>query len=295
MNRPRPPSWLKPWILPFWNFGHRLTLRTGEYQGAVRHRRFGHCDVCGRFAPWLYQRRVVPARLEELWELSPQLARALAAKESSSCAWCQAKLRGRRLARVILDTYPVGTPPAPASSLKEWVGTNEAQSLRVAEINRIDGLHDVLSKLPRLAYSEFEPEGNAEKVRIEDLTRLTYPDASFDLVLTSESLEHVPDLPAALSEIHRVLDTGGCHVFTLPLLPGVPLTSARSVVIQGEVKHLLPEIRHPGGDIGYPVFTEFGADLPEILKRAGFEVEMRFGPIRGDDIAQVWICRKKTP
>ena len=177
--------------------------------------------------------------------------------------------------------------------MNAWIRTNEARSLRIAEINRIDGLHEVLSGLPEFTYSDFNPEGGTENVRSEDLTRLTYPDAAFDLVLTSESLEHVPDLGRALFEIHRVLAPGGRHIFTVPLLPGIPHTFPRSVLHpDGSIRHLKPEIRHPGGDVGYPVFTEFGADLDEILTKAGFEVEMAFGPVRDDDLGQVWICRK---
>lgn len=293
MTKPRPPAWLKPLVLPMWNGGYRLAIRGGEYLGAVRHRRFGWCDVCGRFGPWLYQRRVISPKLEELWGLTPKWAETLATKESSDCHWCGTKLRGRRLARVVLDTYPVGTPPAPASSINTWIRSNEARSLRVAEINRIDGFHQILSSLPELTYSDFNPEGNADEVRSEDLTHLTYSDAAFDLVLTSESLEHVPDFQTALSEIHRVLAPGGRHIFTVPLLPDVPHTFPRSILhSDGTVAHLKPEIRHPGGDVGYPVFTEFGADLDEILRKAGFEVEMAFGPVREDDLAQVWICRK---
>ena len=92
------------------------------------------------------------------------------------------------------------------------------------------------------------------------MTRLTYPDASFDLVLTSETLEHVPDLDAALAETRRVLAPGGRHVFTVPLLPGVPATYSRiRTGPDGAAVHLAPPICHPGGDVGYPVFTEFGA------------------------------------
>ena len=45
----------------------------------------------------------------------------------------------------------------------------------------------------------------------------------------------------------------------------------------GSIEKLVPEIRHPGGDVGYPVFTEFGTDLTDILARAGFETEVRTG------------------
>lgn len=288
---------LKRLLLPAWNLGHRLAWRAGEYLDALRHGRFERCSVCGRSGPILYRRWVIPPKLEQLWGLSPREAEALARKESSNCSRCGAPLRVRRLARALLDAVPVGTPPAPARSVARWVRRLEVRGLRVAEINRIEGLHDQLRRLPGHAYSDFRadvpPGAVVAGVRSEDLTRLTYPDAAFDLVLTSETLEHVPDLAAALGEIRRVLAPGGLHLFTVPILPGVPRTFARTVVgPDGGRTVLFPPLCHPGGDVGYPVFTEFGADLPDLLRRAGFEAEVRFGPTTADDLAQVFVCRK---
>jgi ubiquinone/menaquinone biosynthesis C-methylase UbiE len=42
---------------------------------------------------------------------------------------------------------------------------------------------------------------------------LPFPDASFDLVLGHAVLHHLPDLPAAMGEFHRVLQPGGTVVF----------------------------------------------------------------------------------
>src|SRR5262249_35089471 len=151
---------------------------------------------------------------------------------SSDCAWCGGKLRARRLAQVLLQTYPVGMPQQPARSVAVWGRHPEVKMLRVAEINHIDGLLAGPRPLPGLAASDFtpgEPPGAwIDGIRSEDLTRLTYPDAAFDLVLTSETLEHVPVLTAALSEIHRVLVPGGRHIFTVPRLAGVERTFARA-------------------------------------------------------------------
>ena len=182
-------------------------------------------------------------------------------------------------------------------SLAEWALAPAARALKIAEINRIDGLHELLAGLPYASCSEYDPGSSdgppADGIRSEDLTRLTYGDESFDLVLTSESLEHVPVFELALREIHRVLVPGGRHIFTIPVLPGVPRTFARSVVLaDGSIEDRAPRICHPGGDWGYPVFTEFGADLPELLQQAGFEVDVYFGPSREDDLAQVYVCRK---
>jgi SAM-dependent methyltransferase len=294
----RPLHWLaplKPWLVPVWNaIVHRLRA-LAEFAASLARGRIERCAVCGRTAVMILRPRVIPDRLAQLWQLAPRQRAALARKESLDCSLCGAKLRARRLAQVLLDTFTDSSAP-PASSVREWVETPYAQQLDVAEINPIDGLHAQLARLPRLACSEFrDPHGTETDSTIphEDLTRLTYPDASFDLVLTSETLEHVPDLARALAEIRRVLKPGGRHVFTIPVLPGTPRTFPRARRRDdGLVEHLATPISHPGGDVGYPVFTEFGADLAEIFSAARFESHVRFGPVSDDDLAQVYVCTR---
>ncbi|MCA9299430.1 MAG: class I SAM-dependent methyltransferase [Phycisphaerales bacterium] len=52
----------------------------------------------------------------------------------------------------------------------------------------------------------------------QDLERQTFPDASFDLVITQDVFEHVLDPASAFREIARTLRPGGAHVFTTPLV-----------------------------------------------------------------------------
>jgi SAM-dependent methyltransferase len=49
-----------------------------------------------------------------------------------------------------------------------------------------------------------------------DACRLPFPDGTFDRVIASEVLEHVPDDAAALSELCRVLRPGGTLAATVP-------------------------------------------------------------------------------
>ena len=120
-----------------------------------------------------YRRGIIPRRLEELWGLSPVLAEAFAERNVAlarfagpGCADAGAAGRARAL--------PGRLPPAPACSLARWVEQPGARALRIAEINRIDGLHEHLSRLPHLSWSDYdsglspEPTGPAHPLRGPD-------------------------------------------------------------------------------------------------------------------------------
>ncbi len=62
---------------------------------------------------------------------------------------------------------------------------------------------------------EIATERTADTVR-GDGTRLPFPDASFDRVMASEVLEHIPDDVAAFRELARVLRPGGTMAVTVP-------------------------------------------------------------------------------
>lgn len=51
----------------------------------------------------------------------------------------------------------------------------------------------------------------------EDLTSLSFDEGSFDYVLCSHVMEHIPADIAAFNEIHRVLKKGGVCIFQVPI------------------------------------------------------------------------------
>src|SRR5207253_7983377 len=82
-------------------------------------------------------------------------------------------------------------------------------------------------------------------VRNEDLTALTFADRSFDLVVTFDVFEHIPDVMTAFRECRRVLAPGGRLFFSVPF----GLNSRRNVIraVQGQdgsIEHLLPPEYH---------------------------------------------------
>ena len=53
----------------------------------------------------------------------------------------------------------------------------------------------------------------------QDLQQTSFDDESFDIIITSEVFEHIPDAIGAEKEVMRILRPGGVYCFTVPFLP----------------------------------------------------------------------------
>jgi SAM-dependent methyltransferase len=116
------------------------------------------------------------------------------------------------------------------------------------------------------------PPGSTERgFRSEDLSRQTFPDESFDLVITQDVMEHVLDPEAAFREIARTLKPGGAHVFTTPIYPDLAISERRARVRDGEVEYLAEPEYHgnPIDEAGSLVTVHWGQDIGEIIARSG--------------------------
>jgi len=82
------------------------------------------------------------------------------------------------------------------------------------DMNRADA--DVANRTLNVMHHEGEDGGGAKLVCASDITRLPFADESFDVVICSEVLEHIPDLDRAVSEIIRVLKPGKSLVVSVP-------------------------------------------------------------------------------
>jgi SAM-dependent methyltransferase len=106
-----------------------------------------------------------------------------------------------------------------------------------------------------------------------DLGSQPFSDHTFDVVVTQDVLEHVPEPAVALAETCRTLKSGGVHVFTVPRTPGTK-TRARAVVREGNLVAVEPAVYHrnPIDRSGSLVVTDWGGDLESIVEQAcGFE------------------------
>lgn len=243
----------------------RTLLKRARYMSHSRQ----SCPACGQTGRLITNAVLWPDLIAE-WELSSAWADWIDEREGRTCEHCGSNLRSRQLALALVSSInnELGTT---ASCLHELCNSPRVTSLDVAEINFVGGLHTFLKKLPQLRYSEF---GSKEPgVPSEDLMCLSYPDATFDLVITSDTLEHVPDIDVALGEISRVLKPSGMHIFTVPVVWDRPATRQRAIIDNGKVVHLLPPSSHGAKD-EFLVFYEFGADFIKRCEEAGFKVDL---------------------
>jgi SAM-dependent methyltransferase len=182
------------------------------------------------------------------WQLSPDERAYVDRQQGKVCTQCAANLRSIALSDAILEA--VGTH----LTLQEFMASPPAASLVILEINEAGTLGPILRDIPGHTLATYPAV---------DMHCLPYPDDNFDLVVHSDTLEHVMHPIRALSECRRVLRPGGSLCFTIPTIVG-RLTRSRAGLPKSF--HGFPET----GSDDYLVHTEFGADMWTFVLAAGF-------------------------
>lgn len=165
------------------------------------------------------------------------------------------------------------------------------EELDILELDPNSCLRSFLSRGRSYRRTYFRPGHTAGTVRedgsvMEDITHLTLADASLDLIVSSDVLEHVPDAAAAFRESFRVLRPGGAHVFTVPF---EPQTIRRAVIENGQLRHLEEPEYHsdPLDPRGILAFWHMGPDLQQQFGDTGLVFRLVKGP-EGKRRSVVW-------
>jgi SAM-dependent methyltransferase len=232
----------------------RVARAASPPDGLVELEQRGRCASCDRASLFLRCSDGKVGAMSSEWPYDRLVVRALRSRENYFCLWCGRNYRMRGLASVA----------------RAWLA-----GARVFEPASF-GVFAPRARRSTVAYetSEFLPlearrpaYGNP---RHEDIQALTLADASVDLVLTSEVFEHVADAWAGFKEVRRVLRPTGRHIFTVPDVPGSPTTIRDPHQPVYHIDPLRPE--------GALVITDFGDDLPDLLRPLGFETTVHFMP-----------------
>jgi SAM-dependent methyltransferase len=138
--------------------------------------------------------------------------------------------------------------------------------------------------------------------RCENLEKLTFPEASFDLVLTQDVFEHIFHPDRVIGEIERVLKPGGAYLMTVPIVMKSRTSRRRARIdSNGNITHLKkPEYHHnPIDQRGSLVTIDWGYDILDYIT---VHSSLRCMMIHIDDLTrgiraefiEVIVCRRGT-
>jgi len=204
------------------------------------------CPVCGEKE--FKSVAVLWKDLIEKWALSSDEAAYINRQQGFHCLACKNNLRTMALADAILNAYKI------ESTLATAVASGSLDDVSILEVNHAGALTKSLDPLPQhhlITYPDY------------DLLDLKITSDKYDLVIHSDTLEHVPDPIRALSECRRVLKENGKCIFTVPIVTG-RLSRSRA--------GLPPSYHGNRNSSGHDLLvqTEFGSDCWEYVLQAGF-------------------------
>ena len=159
-----------------------------------------------------------------------------------------------------------------------------------------------------VATSRFEPRQKRGKklggrTTNQNLEALTFADASFDVVITSDVLEHVRLDERAHRKIRRVLKPGGVHLFTVPHFRDRSTLTRVEVVDPADPSsdRYLTEKEYHGdanSEEGRALsYRSYGIDLDDRLATLDFAVDYTMDefPEKGIRNTELFYCRLASP
>jgi SAM-dependent methyltransferase len=170
------------------------------------------------------------------------------------CLKCNSIPRERALMRAI-DLF-----------LPKWTSMKIHESSPSAKTSKYMG-----RKCKDYSYSQYFPNIDSgayhNGTRCENLEKLTFEDGSFDLFITQDVLEHVNRPDKVFSEIARVLNSNGAHVFTVPLYKELEKSRPRIKIENGKISYLFEPVYHgnPIDSKGSLVTWDYGIDISNFI------------------------------
>jgi hypothetical protein len=248
-------------------FGSRLN--TENFATLMRYRRRAfQCPVCGKEARPLYDFPNLALRREH---------KIGVLRETLQCSNCMASMRHRSLAVALLDWMNARCATR-LDSISE-LASEGLRGLRILDTDNFSSTSRLLRGCAghiRCSYIPSKPWGASLEPNYfnEDLQHLSFLDGAFDIVLTSDVMEHVRDCDSAHREIFRVLSPGGAYIFNVPF----DMNAEHDIRLvdtstDEEVYLCEPQIHGDpltGGVLAYRVY---GREMIVKLQELGFQVQ----------------------
>ncbi len=218
-------------------------------------------------------------------------------RESLRCPECGASSRIRCLAEGLLREV---AKELPAKTIRDLSDTD--LDLRILDTDNFSSIRKFLKGRSFYATSAYLPDKkNGQQIGKGawnvDLMDIPFDDETYDVIVTSDVMEHVRRDTVAHEEILRCLKPGGKYIFTVPYVPGWAETQVR-VDTTGDTDIFLMEKEYHGDPLskdGVLVYRIFGRQLLADLKAVGFsdvKFEQISRPENGIVTGGLWVCTK---
>jgi hypothetical protein len=239
------------WLRGRESLGQRLNRRNFDLFSQCRKSRLT-CNVCEAVGEPFFDFPDLKLRRDhQIGEL----------RETIQCNCCGSTMRHRTLVSAFLSALNARTGQEFISV--EAIRRQGLGNLRVLDTDAFSPTAIRLKELPGYTVSSFRPElpmGSAlgpNHINI-NLEKIDFHDEAFDIVLTSDVMEHVRDIDAAHREIARLLRPKGVYVFTIPYDPKCVTHHVLVDTSGPEDRFLVPPQYHgdpiTGGVLAYRVF-----------------------------------------
>jgi SAM-dependent methyltransferase len=206
-------------------------------------------------------------------------------RENCICLKCHSFNRQRQIAFVLCNSVANGR----IKTLKQF--TKNINNLAIYNTEAGGILHNYLSKMNDYVCSEYfgEKYKGGELVNNkmhQDLMSLSFEDNRFDIIISTDVFEHIPDPYLAHKEIYRVLKMGGRHIFTVPFYQTdfldevrASINNKKEIVFHEEPLYHIDPLRNEG----ILVFNIFSIEILSKLAKLGFRTNMYhlYSPFKG--------------
>ncbi len=139
------------------------------------------------------------------------------------------------------------------------------ETLKVLHVAPEMNLQKVLKSCPNINYISADIDSLLAMVKM-DITNIGYGDNSFDFIIYNHVLEHIPDDKNAMSELYRVLKSGGGAILQVPISLLLNKTYEDPTVVTPEKREIL---------FGQNDYVRiYAKDYKDRLESVGFSVEV---------------------
>ena len=201
-------------------------------------------------------------------------------REGYRCCQCKASLRYRGQTEAIIKSF--GKPDT--TLMKDLIRDPNFKKLSIYEPGVIGPFRKYLGNFGNYVnsyfWSDVKPGDYRDGIQCQNLEMLTFDSNYFDLIITSDIMEHIRHPWVAFADIWRVLKPGGYHICSIPIQKLMKQETFYRVDTSGEEDIHLVEPRYhsapqpKGGRSKSLVYVDYGRDIVEKLTEIGYRVEL---------------------